>query len=85
MMMTGISTLNSRGQLTIPKPLRDRLGLKPGDRIGCSLLPDGNLILRPKVHHIEDLVGMLRRPGQPRVSIEEMRVELPDTESARNH
>ncbi|MGB7399033.1 AbrB/MazE/SpoVT family DNA-binding domain-containing protein [Castellaniella sp.] len=78
MMMTGISTLSSRGQLTIPKIIRDQLGLKPGDNIGCSLLPDGTLILRPKVHHIEDLVGILRRPSQPRVPIEEMRVELPD-------
>lgn len=80
MMMTGISTLNSRGQLTIPKPLRDRLGLKPGDNIGCSLLPDGTLILRPKVHHIEDLVGMLRRPGQPKVPIAEMRGAVPDAD-----
>ena len=78
MMMTGISTLNSRGQLTIPKPLRERLSLKPGDQITFALLPDRTLILRPKTLHIEDLMGILRRPGQPKVSIEAMHVELPD-------
>lgn len=43
-----------------------------------SLLPNGTLILRPKVHYIEDLVGILRRPGHLKVSIEGMRMELPD-------
>lgn len=77
-MMTGISTLSSRGQLTIPKSIRDRLGLKSGDKLAFALLPNGALILRPKTRRIEDLVGILRRPGQPKVPIEEMRVALPD-------
>lgn len=76
--MTSISTLNARGQVTIPQEIRDQLGLKSGDWLTFALLPDGTLILRPKNRHIEDLVGILRRPGQPIVPIEEMRVDLPD-------
>lgn len=76
--MTNTSTLGTGGRVTIPRKIRNRLGLKPGDQLTFALLPDAILILRPKIHHIEDLVGILHRPGQPWVPIEEMRVELPD-------
>lgn len=28
-----LSTVSEKGQITIPKPLRERLGLQPGDRL----------------------------------------------------
>lgn len=28
-----LSTISEKGQVTVPKPLRDRLGIKPGDRL----------------------------------------------------
>lgn len=74
--MSELTTLTSKGQVTVPHEIRSRMGLKPGDKIAFSLLPDGTLVIRPKHHHIEELTGLLRRPGQPRVSLEKMRVEL---------
>lgn len=30
------STVSEKGQVTIPKPLRDRLGIRPGERLDFS-------------------------------------------------
>ena len=37
--MTTAATLTSKGQTTIPKEIRDGLGMKPGDRISFTLMP----------------------------------------------
>ena len=34
------ATMTSKGQLTVPKEIRDRLDLKPGDRV--ELVPSGD-------------------------------------------
>jgi len=38
--------LTVKGQVTIPKPLRDHLGLAPGSRVAFVLEPDGRVVLR---------------------------------------
>ena len=35
------STLTTKGQVTIPKRLRDYLGLSPGDKVGFEYTGDG--------------------------------------------
>jgi len=37
----------SKGQVTVPKSVRDYLGLKPGSPVVFERLPDGELVLRP--------------------------------------
>ena len=37
--------LTSKGQVTIPKPIRDRLRLKPGMAVEFSLADDGRIVL----------------------------------------
>ena len=39
------TTVTSKGQVTIPKPVRDRLGIAPGSRINFELAPDGRIVL----------------------------------------
>jgi antitoxin PrlF len=37
--------VTSKGQVTIPKPVRDRLGIKPGSAVEFELAPDGRVVL----------------------------------------
>lgn len=64
------SALTSKGQATIPKPIRDHLGLKPGDRVKFFIHPDGTVVLLPMLP-VKALKGMLKsRRG--RVSLDAM-------------
>ena len=64
--------LTSKGQLVVPKPIRDRMGLHPGDRLDFVVLDDGTVLMRPATDDVRLLKGLLRRPGRAPVSIEEM-------------
>lgn len=57
------ATITSKGQVTLPKPIRDRLDLKAGDRIAFSVEDDGRLIVTPVTGSAMDLAGMLRSPA----------------------
>jgi AbrB family looped-hinge helix DNA binding protein len=39
------TTVTSKGQVTIPKPVRDRLNIKPGSKVDFELAPDGRIVL----------------------------------------
>ena len=62
--MTIEATLTSKGQTTIPKEIRDGLGMKAGDRMTFTLMPDNTVVLRVKNGNAEDLAGMLRKKGR---------------------
>ena len=53
------SALTAKGQATIPKPIRDHLGLKPGDRVKFFIQPDGRVVILPMVP-ITALKGLLK-------------------------
>ena len=61
--------LSSKGQATIPKSVRDRLQIKPGDRFKFFFHPDGVIIL-PKIPTAR-LKGMIPKPAQS-ISLEEI-------------
>ena len=67
-------TITAKGQVTLRRSVLDHLGLGPGDKVGVALLPDGRVELMPTSggHDLSSLRGALRRPGQRRVSLEEM-------------
>ena len=61
----------SKGQVTQPKRFRDKLCLKPGDKIDFALESDGALRITPVTMPVTQLKGMLPKPDLP-VSVEEM-------------
>ena len=62
------STLTAKGQTTIPKDIRETLGMKPGTRISFTIMPDGTVLMRVKTKSILELAGKLRKKGQKRLS-----------------
>jgi AbrB family looped-hinge helix DNA binding protein len=67
--------LTSKGQTTIPKDVRDHLGLRPGDRIEFVLTEDKTVLLKPATRPVTDLKGFLPKPARP-VTIEEMKAAI---------
>jgi AbrB family looped-hinge helix DNA binding protein len=41
-----MSTITSKGQVTLPKPLRDRMGLKPGSQVDFQINADGDVVVK---------------------------------------
>jgi antitoxin PrlF len=70
--MSDAIRMTTKGQVTAPRAIRDRLGLKAGDKIAFTLLSDGTVVMRPKTRRLSDLAGSLTRPGQPEVTVEDM-------------
>jgi antitoxin PrlF len=65
------SAITIKGQATIPKAVRDYLGLKPGDRVKFFLHPDGSVVLLPKVP-ARELRGIVKPQLRRPVTIDEM-------------
>lgn len=70
--MGAFTTMTSKGQVTIPKEVRERLNLTPGTRFYVTER-NGQVVAIPKNRSISDLAGILGRPpnGQS-LSVEEM-------------
>jgi antitoxin PrlF len=66
------ATLTSKGQITIPKAVRDHLGLDTGARVDFVIDTDGTVVLRPVTRPVHELAGLLHQPGRRAVSIQEM-------------
>lgn len=65
------ATLTSKGQLTLPKDVRDALGLKAGDKVEFQQV-NGEFIVRPRNRDARDLAGILYRAGERALTVEEM-------------
>jgi AbrB family looped-hinge helix DNA binding protein len=81
--IVGMSTLTitAKGQVTLKKDVLRHLGVKPGDKIDVTPLPDGRVEVRAaprKKRSIADLYGSLKREGQPTHTIEELNQFIAD-------
>ena len=66
------ATLTSKGQITIPKAVREGLGVETGDRVEFVEVEKGVYTVVAATGDIRDLKGMIARPSKP-VSVEDMK------------
>jgi len=69
------TTLTSKGQLTLPKAIRDHLHLHAGDRLEIELVDDGSLRMVKSRGSVRDLKGLLPKPAKA-LSVEDMEVAI---------
>lgn len=67
-----LAVVTSKGQLTLPKVIRERLGLSAGSRLDFQVDERGWLMARPVTNTALSLAGLLCRPGQKAMSVEAM-------------
>jgi antitoxin PrlF len=64
------ATVTSKGQVTLPKAVRTRLGIEAGSRIRFSLLPNGAFQTDKVLHELEDswarLDDLTKKSGKPK-------------------
>lgn len=58
------AAITTKGQATIPKAIRDALGVGPGDRLKFFVQPDGRVLLLPK-RPVTVLRGIVPKPAHP--------------------
>ena len=56
--------LSSKGQMVIPKEVRESLGLRPGQRLEIEALPDGTFLVIPIP---DDVIKAMRLPAAERL------------------
>ncbi len=66
------ATVTSKGQITIPKAVRESLKLQAGDKVEFIIGEGGQVLITPVKMSVKEVYGILHRPGQSVVSIEEM-------------
>jgi len=67
-----LATVTDKGQVTVPKEIRDRLGIVPGVKLDFQIEPDGTLRVRPLARGAAGLYGLLHDTRRANASIEEM-------------
>lgn len=77
------ATLTAKGQLTLPKAIRDLLKVDRGDRLEFLVNEDGIVTLFPVTADVTDLKGMILPSSQKPVTVEEMNEAIAELGSRR--
>ncbi len=66
------ATMTSKGQITIPKDVRESLNLRAGSKVMFVRVAPGQYRIVARTGKIDDLFGVLHRPDVPALTIEEI-------------
>jgi len=66
------STLTSKGQITVPKPIREHLHVAEGDQVDFSIAANGDVVMHRITGSVSALAGLFHRPNRKTVSLEAM-------------
>jgi len=74
------STISAKGQITVPKAVRDELGLRPGTTVEFELTAEGALLRKGHpggVRAVDRVMGIVMREAPTDVLIDDMRGPVP--------
>jgi antitoxin PrlF len=74
------STISAKGQITVPKAVRDKLGLRPGVHVEFELTSEGALLRKGQkgsVRSVDRVMGILKREAATDALIDEARGPVP--------
>ncbi len=75
------ATITIKGQVTIPKEIRDYLNLDTGSKVDFVIDENGTVKLIPLNVPIQSLSGILHRPGMKGATLEEMEAAIQEGSS----
>ena len=67
-----LATLTTKGQITLPKEIRDRLGLDAGSILDFQVLPDNTITARPVKPDARSIRGLLKSPHAGPLTVAQM-------------
>ena len=79
-----LASMTDKGQVTVPKDIRDRLGIAAGSKLDFEVQDDGTIRVRVLVRGAGNLFGIVRRPGMTPQSIDAMDEGIAAAVEARN-
>lgn len=75
-------TVTSKGQVTIPKEIRDYLKIDTGSQVDFVIDRDGTVVLLPRRIESSTISGMMHRPGRPAIALEDMDEQILESVTA---
>ena len=67
-----VAILTTKGQVTIPKEIRESLQLRTGDKIEIIVTEKREAIIRPISKKVDDVFGKLHKPERKTIPLEAM-------------
>jgi antitoxin PrlF len=66
------ATMTSKGQITVPRDVREDLGLVAGSKVMFVKLGPRHYRIVARTGEIDELFGILHQPGVPALTLEEI-------------
>jgi antitoxin PrlF len=73
-----LATITSKGQVTVPKDIRERYNITPGTQLDFKPNDDGTFSVRPLKRSALSIAGVLKRAKQQPVTVEQMNQAVAD-------
>ena len=70
------STVTSKGQITIPKKIREQLSIRTGDKVDFSIEQDGSVKMLPIGKRVSEVFGAFHSKATERLSDDEIKRRL---------
>ena len=67
-----LAKITTKGQVTIPKDVREALNLNAGDKIEIIVQESSEALIRPVIKKVDDMFCKLKKSNQQAISVNKM-------------